>query len=276
MNREKRSYGIACCRFNMHRQKMEILLVQKRCTYYFVEFVLGHYKKQDDKRLVYLFNNMMISEKLDILSLSFGQMWYRFCLINPETQVGALKSDEYERYFRCKKHFEAAFMPDKGRRIRSLIDRSKCRGTVWDIPKGRANPQEKSLNAAVREFYEETSIDESLYDILMDIRPRRMTFVSSNVKYVYTYYTAVINGKPSTNKSGLSRKVSRSLQNQSEYVKLNFRINQQVSEIVSVKWVSLGDIKIIGDNRIYNFVKPLFQVLRKKYKLRRLTNLSLL
>ena len=59
----KKSYGIACCRFNKATNMLEILLIKKRYTYSFVAFVFGQYNKKDEKRLKFLFNGMTLQEK---------------------------------------------------------------------------------------------------------------------------------------------------------------------------------------------------------------------
>src|SRR5579883_3638181 len=108
----KRSYGILCSRFNKKTKKIEFLLIQKRTTFYYTEFILKYhydyrYSKEfsrgsanakdssrnfvtynsdlDEEKLLYLFDHMTYEEKLDILSLDFGRMWYRIWMVNPET-----------------------------------------------------------------------------------------------------------------------------------------------------------------------------------------------
>ena len=83
--RTRKSYGVAICRFNVKTEQYEMLLVKKRCTYNFVEFVLGHYTKNNDNRLHYLFNGMTNAEKLHILSLDYGQVYQSVFLTNPDS-----------------------------------------------------------------------------------------------------------------------------------------------------------------------------------------------
>ena len=269
---EKKSFGLACCRFNTKKQNMEILLIQKRCSYYYAEFILGHYTKTDDRKIIYLMNNMTIDEKLCILSFDFGNMWYKLCLINPEMPTSKIAPDEYERYARCKRKFEQGFMPNK-ERLRNLIDRSRCNNTVWEIPKGRkSNPQEKDLNCAIREFREETGIDETLYELLPD-DIRVMTYFSSNIKYVNYYYISYIH----VNDGDTYNKVAKSLMNEDDQLKLNFKNNNQISEVVAARWFSLNDIKLLHHGKeLYTFIKPIFKILTQKYKIHKLSNLKLM
>ena len=56
----KKSYGIACCRYNLTTKLPEILMIKKRYTYAFFDFVFTKYKKNDDNRLCKLFDQMSI------------------------------------------------------------------------------------------------------------------------------------------------------------------------------------------------------------------------
>ena len=79
------SYGVALCQYNKKKNnQIEILLVQKRYSYAYYNFVFGYYKKNNTKYLKYLFNNMTYNEKIDILGMQFSIMWYRIGLNNPE------------------------------------------------------------------------------------------------------------------------------------------------------------------------------------------------
>lgn len=91
------SYGIALCR-QKHGTKgkflgYEVLLIQKRHTYQFVDFVLGRYTcdsnrtRSSDKRLAYLFSHMTSSEKLDILTFDFNVLWAKLWVTYTKTGV---------------------------------------------------------------------------------------------------------------------------------------------------------------------------------------------
>ena len=81
MPQTKKSYGVACCRFNK-KNKLQILLIKKRYTYCFAAFVLGQYNK-NEKYLKFLFNGMTVQEKIDILSLNFDILWYKIWMEIP-------------------------------------------------------------------------------------------------------------------------------------------------------------------------------------------------
>lgn len=297
----KRSYGIANCRYNLKTNRYEILMVKKRYTYYYVEFVLGHYSKNNNTRLVFLFNNMTNEEKVDILSLDFGQMWYRIWLINPESIYShhdkRLTPEEFNKYAACKKQFERSFLVDHGERLRNLINKSTNVNTLWEIPKGRKSvPQEKIVNCAIREFKEETGIDASQYKILFDISPLKSVSSNIKVKYINYHYVAVecaSSGQNSlhglgrfdiedTNLFNIDARLGNELWRRRRYnkndksLKIQFVNDTQISEVVEMKWMTLDEIKMVENpDGIYNMAKVIFKLLKKR-KLGKMTRLGLL
>lgn len=276
----RKSSGIACCRFNKATNKLEILLVKKRYTYSFAAFVFGQYNKKDEKRLKSLFNGMTLQEKIDIISLRFDMLWYKIWLEFPEI---SMKSDfdfdlsnaaaisntwkalykqkatnnfvpyniksmsKLDFYIKRKNKFETTFVSDNGKRLRSLIADTKNNELIWEIPKGRKNRNETILDCAIREFKEETNVDIDLYNIIFNIKPVVESFVNANIKYVHNYYIAY------------------TAQTFDPFI--NFKENDQISEIDSIRWVNLNEIKFIDHSgRLYTLVQRIFHIFKSKYK----------
>jgi len=291
----KKSYGIALCRFNTQLNEYEILMIKKRYTYCFVEFVLGHYNKNNDARLLYLLNRMTNEEKIDILSLDFGQIWYRIWLVNPESIYTSydkkLTHEEHMKYVNCKKHYERCFLVDKGERLISLINKTHNDETLWEIPKGRKSyPQEKEINCAIREFYEETRIDNSQYTILFDISPKKLIYTNTKARYINYFYIAV-STSPITDKDKFvvpdavdmdsdiwrRRRHNKFRRATDKLTDLSFTNKHQVSEVISMKWISLSKLQLIDKDRsMHNMVRGLFKLLRKRKKIGALTTLGLI
>ncbi len=80
----KQSYGVAICR--QMNGNAQVLLCRRRTTYEYGEFVLGKYDVNDLDKIKLLINCMTTSEKLDLLSWNFAQIWYRLMLEYPETE----------------------------------------------------------------------------------------------------------------------------------------------------------------------------------------------
>jgi 8-oxo-dGTP pyrophosphatase MutT (NUDIX family) len=140
-----------------------------------------------------------------------------------------------------------------------LIHRSLSAEIIWEIPKGRKNPGEASyietnLDCAMREFYEETSIDDTKYKICYNIEPIVNSFVDEKIIYKTIYYIA-------------------ELRDQSENLipHINYKSFHQISEIEQIKWVSLAEINFLNlPEPIHERLIMLYKTIMKKFKKRNL------
>lgn len=261
----KKSYGIPCCRFNNKTKKIELLLIKKRCTFAFIEFILKCQNRNDYNKLLYLFDHMTHDEKLDILSLDFGRMWYRLSLVNPDSPFTPdslkLPSEKYEKYVICRNNFERNFSIDKGQKLQELICKSQNSECLWEIPKGRKLfPQEKDIVCAMREFFEETGVSNADY-IVLDETPLITSNIALNIKYINYYYLAIM----STDQAKIKN------------IKLNYASIQQMSEVSDIGWFDVDQIQLLDPSKkLYQFVKGINKILRKRYKIRKVFELNLL
>jgi 8-oxo-dGTP pyrophosphatase MutT (NUDIX family) len=279
----KISYGIALCRNNKEKNNaIEIVLIKKRYSYHYLSFIMGHYKKNDYQHIKYLLDHMSFSEKMDIMGMQFNHMWYRIWLNNPERYYNitdVYKYDKsisdaekmsfgdrssnvymYKMYFQKKNKFEQNFRDARDVQIlRSLIHQSLSAEIIWEIPKGRKNPGESlyietNLDCAMREFYEETSIDDTKYKICYNIEPIVNSFVDEKIIYKTIYYIA-------------------ELRDQSENLipHINYKSFHQISEIEQIKWVSLAEINFLNlPEPIHERLIMLYKTIMKKFKKRNL------
>ena len=268
----KKSYGVAVCRFDVSSKCYEVLMIKKRYTYHYVEFVLGHYRRSDDEKLRHLFSNMSHEEKVTILSLDFGKIWYKIWLIDPESCYGVqhkkLNPEELLRYNNCKKHFEKCFVQDNGEKLRQLINNSKCVDTIWEIPKGRRSATETALDCALRETAEETGLHPEDYTLLLDIEPVMMASTDLGVQYESYYYIALINTPVQTDKVFkidplLDEEYWRIRKYSSQNVKLDFKNKHQVAEVVALRWTNSEFMRIIAP-LYYNTTKKIIRLLLQK------------
>jgi hypothetical protein len=241
----------------------QIILIKKPVTYYYCEFILGHYKRKDEIHLKKLFNNMTYHEKCDILSLKFNVMWYRIYKTDPEK----INIDNISKYYYKKKtKFETNFLYDNGKKLKQLISESRNAETQWEVPKGRklnncnytrnkddtrykdeTRYKEDNVNTAIREFTEETLISSNKYNILWHVKPYIETYSDFGVTYQNIYYFAKAVGEWNPS--------------------IKFSNNQQISEVSSIKWCSKNDIKYMDlEITVYNRLKKMFDNLIKKYK----------
>ena len=233
----KKSYGIACCRFNK-KNRPEILLVCKRYTYSYSIFVHGNYNSGSDSQLVQLFNGMTNDEKNDILSLNFIQIWYRIW----STTKPCLSS-----FFMAKNKFDTTFLIDSGVRLRRLIAQSTQTDRIWEIPKGRKKyKSEPNNHCAIREFAEETGVTKKHYKIFPE-STRACSYVDGNVRYKNVYYLA--------------------LANHNIIPQVNFARPEQAEEVADIKWMTIEHIRLIDSSgRLENLVRPMFNFMKKYTK----------
>lgn len=180
------SYGVACVRKNPNTGRYEVLMIKKRYTYAFIEFVRGVYDPYKDVDLEYMFDSMTITEKSLIQTRNFNTIW-NYCNGEP------IKSSDRSVYSRAlKKHI--TLLEREGDVILRLLSQTKNATLLWEIPKGRPNRKETPLISAVREFEEETGLDKDSYRILFDEGTIEYSFIDCGVKYKYIYYLAVLSG----------------------------------------------------------------------------------
>lgn len=246
MPRIKRSYGLICCRND--KRGFSIILIKKHITYYFNEFVSGCYVKNDDAHLKKLFNNMTYYEKMDILSFNYTNMWYRVYRNNPDKQR-ELPDYIYRQYIKNKNKFEKSFLQDKGERIKSLISDTINSETIWEIPKGRRSEtrREEQIDTAIREFTEETRINENNYEIMWHLTPYVESYSDFGTTYINVYFFA------------------RAVKEFEPAVKFNDGV--QTAEVCEIKWCNLDDIMHMRlDPKTHARLIKMFKKVAKKYK----------
>ena len=239
----KRSIGIILCNYSPGKMP-EVLLVHKRYTYAFMEFVHGKYAHcrygitEIHKSVAKLLTNMTCEELLIIWSLNFQQMWYHIWLDD------TLNKELFQRK-NCK--FQSIFMrADGGESLRKLIKNIRAVGTLlWEIPKGKhSNSREEDINCAVRELYEETGVNKNSYRILPNIK-KNISYISNGNKYEFIYYVAIANSKT------LHRHPT-------------IRDINHIAEISEVKWHNIEQIRVINTNpQLQVMIKSVFNYVKK-------------
>lgn len=241
--RVRKSYGIILCRNlgSITNVRLEALLVHKRHTYAFAEFVYGHYDGRDFKRISSILSHMTSEELLDVWSLNFSQMWFRIWLSYDYSNTN------YEKKAR---KFNNVFMKhDRGVRLRAMIEQLAPSGTlIYEFPKGKKNdPKESNLTCAMRELSEEAGVTRRMYKIVPGFS-KLHSFVHMNVQYEVVYYLALLK-RPTL-----------------------FRHVQTVGiangEVSSAHWMSIEQIAVVDNSRgtLQRIVRPAFNYVRKYIK----------
>ena len=192
----KTSVGIILCRKNSVTRRPEVLLVHKRYTYAFAEFVHGRYSRGPTRSIASaaagasgaslvteLLDAMSREELLDVYSLNFSQMWYRIWLTHENVDL----------YHKKHARFQSAFMRyDGGAELRALCLGARSRGVLmWEVPKGRRlGPREPDIMCAVRELREETGVHKSEYRLIPGA-VRHTNYISAGARYIGIYFIAI-------------------------------------------------------------------------------------
>lgn len=234
----RHSFGIILVREN--EGKYQALVSCRRNTYAFDSFVLGKYSiKCDKNRVKRMFDEMTTDELTDILMLDFKKLWWRFCL-----------KDESNNPFYIKKHtkFTTSFMLDGGKLLKEMLFCAVPAGKLpHEFPKGRKkNSEETNLEAAVREFKEETNIGLNQY-VFLDDNTRWNMHTSDGVKYKSIYYVALLKDENVKTQMSLSRL-------------------SQLSEVKAIEWKDITEIRKVdfSDNRLELLVQPVFNLVKRK------------
>lgn len=223
-SQKRYSYGIACFRY--HNKQYEVLLVKRRFTYAFCDFINGNYSKKDNKSIMKLLDNMTTDEKADIAMLNFDILWAR---------VWKDKKVDSKKF----KIFTENFLKDKGVRLLKLLRESKSIDHIWELPKGQKDKHENELQCAIREFREETSLSKSRYTLFPNAS-RIYSYIDDGKTFVLKYYFAILNKNYN-----------------------NIRINlYNDSSVLECKWVSMRDLQFL-DKRLYKFCAPIRNYIKK-------------
>uniref|UniRef100_A0A6C0I2H4 Nudix hydrolase domain-containing protein n=1 Tax=viral metagenome TaxID=1070528 RepID=A0A6C0I2H4_9ZZZZ len=261
----KTSIGIILIKPGSIKFPPEVLLVHKRYTYVFSDFVNGNYiylhhnnnsfflkKKYTIMSVEALLEQMTTDELLDILSLNFEQMWYRINLSVDKTDPVYIK--KYNKFKLEFLHF------DNGAKLTSIIKSIRSRGSLlWEVPKGRKSNdiKESDLECAMREIEEETGITKSHYEIIPNVK-KKVSYISNNVKYIFIYFVAFTNAKIIKSRNQLNGKIYQS----------NTIESNDIREVSEIGWFNLQYIKLFdnGSGHLYNIIKPSFAIVKNYLK----------
>jgi 8-oxo-dGTP pyrophosphatase MutT (NUDIX family) len=161
------------------------LLIQRKDTLGYVEFMRGKYDELNKDYIITLLETMTQGEVENIKKYSFDELWNMLWLNKNIKQ--------YQTEYEISKRKFNNLMNNKYFIFEKLIEDADIIYTEkeWGFPKGRRNLRETDYNCALREFEEETNFKKDDYSILRNIKPVEEIFYgSNNIKYKHIYYIA--------------------------------------------------------------------------------------
>lgn len=235
----------------LKNNRYEIILVRRRISYDFDNFVLGHYDIDDTRAVTSMMNRMTLNEKLLIMSNNFEALWYHLFLCNPQTgmdlrdQFPPLRRWEEcscytHDYYRQSEKKYREFMSRQD--LLDIVTEARSCDPIWEIPKGRTKSKnERNLTCAIREVKEETGLTQEHYDLVMQGQTPELPSITisyiadDGIRYNNIFFIAMMSYEQSGRNANLGPLVKNIC---------------QVMEIDQIKWVADSELEtLVGDNR---------------------------
>lgn len=237
------SYGVICYRTFYDPINNSIfpkyLMVQRRDSLSYVEFIRGKYSLNNREYLMQLVSHMTPQERKKLGELTFEEIWSDMWSKSvTEVQSSVTQNNNFSRewkdaaekfnalktgYYIEKKQGDKIFFD-----ILWLLSNTQplYNETEWGFPKGRRNINEDDMSCAVREFKEETGISSNCIRILKDMKPIEEVFIGSNkVRYKHVYY--------------VGKYTQVHMRRDGSFIDCNFfdpSNSQQIKEVRDVQW----------------------------------------
>lgn len=178
------SFGIICYRIN--NNKIEYLMIQRKDSLSFMEFIRGKYGINNEEYIEELINNMTENEKELISFGDFDKIWnYAWSQQNNNIK-------HTQEYIESKNKYNYIYNSNL---IINLIKKEKSYKyeQEWGFPKGRRKLKESNIDCAIREFCEETRISKKDISILYNYNDfEEIFFGTNNILYKHVYYIGKI------------------------------------------------------------------------------------
>ena len=182
--------SIGIIAFRINNKKVEYLLIRRKDTLGFIDFLRGKYSLINKEYILNMLKQMTLSELDCLLEFDFDKLWNRLWGHNNITKYKNEEIISRDKFNNLVKgiHVDNSFFS-----LKTLIDETKKEHIwiepEWGFPKGRRNFMEKDYDCALREFTEETGYNHSLIKNVNNLLPFEEIFTGSNYKsYKHKYY----------------------------------------------------------------------------------------
>lgn len=191
---------------------VRVLLVRRKDSMSYVEFIRGKYKPSDPLYIRSLIRGMTAEEHNKILTMSFYELWTDMWV----TKTIQSHRQEYDKSYR---RFKECIVGVR-EYIRTLRDPNV--DPEWTFPKGRPQCGERDIDCAKREFEEETSIARSRLRIFSNAPLKEVYTGTNGIVYETHFFIATVDEEsPSVNPTN----------------------RHQIEEVSDVAWISPSEIR---------------------------------
>lgn len=172
------SLGIICIRINK-KKEMEYLMVRRKDSLGYVDFIRGKYSEYNDYQLKKLIDEMTYQEIYNILHHDYHILWNNLWKTKNNYDYDITNEEKFKYVKSIKNNY---------------LQNTYCwKEPEWGFPKGRPNFKEKELECALREFQEETGYPKYLLELFNNVYPVEEIFTGSNFKsYRHKYFISYI------------------------------------------------------------------------------------
>ena len=184
--------SIGIIMFRSYDNTVQYLMIKRKHSLGFVEFMRGKYPVQNYEYIKNVFSEMTVHERELIKKSTFDELWLHLWGEQFSNQYRSEENTSKDKFELLKNGIENKVKYN----LESIIDETKTiwNDAEWGFPKGRRNFQEKDLNCALREFEEETGFLRSNVHLVQNIIPYEEIFTGSNMKsYKHKYFVGHIN-----------------------------------------------------------------------------------
>lgn len=237
--------SIGIITFRKIKNDIELLMIKRKDTLSFVDFMRGKYNLEDIDYIKNLFEKMCINEHKLIKENDFYTLWK---YVWGDEIISQYKNEEKTSLNKFNSIKNGYIFNNKNINLDYFLSKIniKYNTTEWGFPKGRRNYQEKDISCGLREFEEETGYVKDDLTVISNIFPIEEIFTGSNLKsYKHKYFLALMDNN---------------IEPKNEF---------QTNEINEIKWINLNDVNsYIRDYNIekIKLIDELINIL-KTYKL---------
>lgn len=179
-------------KLNMFKDNIKFLMVQRRYSMTYIDFIRGKYVVGDLDKLKNMFELMTNSEIKNIKTKNFDHLWNS--LWKKTSKLKTFKK-EYEKS--KNKLFK---LKELGTLDILVSIKSTYNTCEWGFPKGRCDFYENKYDCALREFSEETTLDINDLLVFNNLEIIDEEFIGTNgVNYKHDYYISSYKGSEDIN-----------------------------------------------------------------------------
>ena len=160
------SYGVICFRFV--GGEIKYLMIQRKDSLCYVEFVRGNYQLGNKNYITKMFERMTFEEKEFLNTNDFDTIWRNLWTDNKKNNN--MMKNTKSKFIQLSQGYDLLQKDNTTCTVTldNIVKKSKhcLQEQEWEFPKGRRKLGEKDHQCALREFCEESNIEEHEVSLL--------------------------------------------------------------------------------------------------------------